>query len=163
MFKYAIIESAPPENHSINYTKCRLNKSKDSLLIDYLSWNDWPGDFVFRDKLALVDLGNTAYDNYVNKQNMADRRIVALMCARKIAEYCKAHDIKAAFFGLKPGYLIDSLEATGIPARSSNVDINKEGWNCAPLDPGHPSAKAHNAYAIEVYNFIKTENLIQKY
>ncbi len=158
-FKYSIIQSAPPEVGGINYPRCNIDKQDGSLIIDKLDWNDWPEDFPLRDKSVLVDLINTAYDNYYDHRTELLRQKTVLRCALEIVAYCEQQRIPILFFGLNQSdHLIDSLINRGIPATTTQVDISQEGWSCAPF--GHPSARAHEVYAQEIIDYLKQRRMI---
>jgi len=162
-FRYGIEKNTAGKMFAINYPYGRLAK-KDSLVIDYCAWANWPKDFPLRNRSAFVNLLNTRYDQWSDEHNKKAFSRVSLLCCNRIMEYCAQHNIKLLFYGLdedaKP--ILDSLSGRKAVARLSSVHVIDEGFNCAPLDALHPSAKAHKIYASEVLDCLLAKGWVAR-
>lgn len=161
-FDYGQLQHEQKRHLQIDYPFGYL-VNEDSLTIAYCKQIDWAKDFPLRNTFALVDLINTAYDNWKDERNEKIFVSISLHCACKISNYCRQNNIKLLFYGLdkeaKP--LLDSLSKKGNHTLLSTVEIWKEELNCSPLDPGHPNAKAHQIYAHEVLAFMQKNKLLE--
>lgn len=160
-FKWALKYGAKEQLFEINYPYAK-HTVNDSLVIDYLKWNDWSEDWILRDKSALINLANTAYNNFNLKIHQEDYYEIVLHCLDYIFNYCNNHGVKVVFYGLnknsKP--VLEYLKSKGAITKLSSVDIHTAGFNCGPFDPIHPNSKAHKIYANEVFDCLELNNII---
>ncbi len=162
-FRYAVVQSGSATNAGMVYPYGTIKEgTTDSLIIGYCHWNDWSKDFLFRDKSAFINLCNTSYTTWHDHKNEALFRTISELTAFKIIAYCKQNGIAVVFAGMTNDtkFLLDKIASKGNHTLLFMVDVMEPGFNCAPLDPGHPNARAHREYAREVYAYITSAKLI---
>ncbi len=160
-FKWGLKKSLKNRVFTLNYPYAKL-ASNDSLIIDYLKWEDWVEDWPFRDKSAIVNLANTAYDNFDLQIHKSQYNKTVMQCLYAVIEYCRKNRIQIIFYGLDKqcDSVFQLLKPRGALTQLSSVDIDAPGYNCEPFDPKHPNAKAHKIYANEVLDLLVSNNLV---
>lgn len=160
--KWAYSKSNGLRRYEIDYPYAKL-LDNDSISIEYLKWRDWSKDLPLSDMSALVNLVNNAYNNFVYKKNKKEYDRINLLCLYKILNYCKENGVQAIYYGLTgdSDSALDSLASKGAVTKLSSVDIGIEGYNCSPIDPWHPNAKADRIYAQEVFDCLVLNKMIE--
>jgi hypothetical protein len=153
-FKYAAIQSGGEHNFRIDYPYATLN-SNNGIDIKKMKWEDLPKDYPLRDKLAIVNALNTFVDriSFNNQKETFD--ITTYKVAFEIANLCKKNNIKLifAFFNDEDKIKLRFTDKDVITL-SYNVNISDPEYNCSPIDPSHPNAKAHKIFAYKIYSLL---------
>lgn len=162
-FKWSLKNGLKKQVFEVNYPYAKL-ADNDSLIIDYLKWKDWSEDWVFRDKSALVNVANTAFNNLVLKMRKKDYNRIIMLCIYDIVDYCNQHGIQVVFYGLNRDSepVFEGIKSHGAITKLSSVDIHITGFNCGPFDPQHPNSKAHKIYSNEVFDCLVLNNIVNR-
>lgn len=157
------LEESKQDWRSLRYPYGTTN-TQGELTIQYHTWGTIPKVFPLRGYSSLVEAFNNSYDLWYDEQHADAYHTISQNVCLAADSICRQHGIGFYVHFIAPDASSENLnrflKLKGITTICSSVNTSSAENNCDPIDPSHPSKRAHAVYAREIYSALKNHGAI---